>query len=70
MAAFVKSKLKAARDAINKKDFNTALSAAREVLSFEPNNYNACVDRLRALSRLRSSHSRERSIEKKKSGSV
>lgn len=43
MAAFVKSKLKAARDAINKKDFDTALSAAREVLSFESNNYNACV---------------------------
>lgn len=43
MAAFVKSKLKAARDAITKKDFETALSASREVLSFEASNYNACV---------------------------
>ncbi|KAF8322289.1 hypothetical protein DL93DRAFT_2205831 [Clavulina sp. PMI_390] len=43
MAAFVKGKLKAAREAIGKKDFDTALSASREVLSFESNNYNALV---------------------------
>lgn len=43
MAAFVKGKLKAARDALTKKDFEAALSASREVLSFESTNYNACV---------------------------
>lgn len=43
MAAFVKSKLKAARDALGKKDFNSALAASREVLSLDSKNYNACV---------------------------
>lgn len=51
----MKSKLKAARDAINKKDFDTALAAAREVLSFESNNYNACVEHTLSLPAVRTS---------------
>ena len=43
MSAIFKTKLKAAREALGKKDFESALSASREVLSFESNNYNACV---------------------------
>ena len=41
MASFVKSKLKAARDAIAKKNFELARDAASDVLSYDPDNYNA-----------------------------
>lgn len=50
MAAFIKTKLKAAKDAIGKKDYAAARSAAEGVLSFEADNYHACV--LCCLSRL------------------
>ncbi|KAF8342132.1 TPR-like protein [Cantharellus anzutake] len=43
MAAFVKAKIKAARDAIGKKDFRTAQLAAEEALHHEADNYNALV---------------------------
>jgi len=43
MASFAKSKLKAARDAIAKKDFGLAHDAATQVLDYEPENYNAHV---------------------------
>ncbi|KAK7692824.1 hypothetical protein QCA50_004459 [Cerrena zonata] len=43
MAAFVKTKIKAAREAITKKDYTAARDAATKVLEFEPDNYNANV---------------------------
>ncbi|KAF8513017.1 TPR-like protein [Hysterangium stoloniferum] len=43
MASFIKSKLKAARDAIGKKDYKGAEAAATQVLEYEPSNYNATV---------------------------
>lgn len=41
MSALVKGKLKAARDAIGKKDWAAAQIAAEAALDFEPDNYNA-----------------------------
>jgi len=41
MAAFIKTKLKAARDLIGKKDFQGAYDAASQVLSYDARNYNA-----------------------------
>ncbi|KAL5485002.1 SKI3 [Sanghuangporus weigelae] len=43
MSTFVKSKLKSARELIGKKDFAKARDATEEVLSYEPDNYNANV---------------------------
>ncbi|GJJ06168.1 hypothetical protein Clacol_000357 [Clathrus columnatus] len=43
MASFTKSKLKAARDAITKKDYKAAQEAASQVLEFESSNYTANV---------------------------
>jgi superkiller protein 3 len=43
MSALVKGKLKAARDAIGKKDWAAAQIAAEAALDFEPDNYNAYV---------------------------
>ncbi|KAI0027005.1 TPR-like protein [Vararia minispora EC-137] len=42
-SAFVKSKLKAARDSIQKKDYQAAHDASSQVLDYEPDNYNAKV---------------------------
>jgi superkiller protein 3 len=41
MSAIVKTKLKAARDAIGKKDWEKARSAASDVLDYEPDHYHA-----------------------------
>ena len=41
MSSLIKAKLKAARDLIANKDFAKACDAAQEVLSYEPDNYNA-----------------------------
>lgn len=41
MSAIVKTKLKAARDALGKKDYASARDAATQVLDFDPQNYNA-----------------------------
>ncbi|KAI0063698.1 superkiller protein 3 SKI3 [Artomyces pyxidatus] len=41
--AFVKNKLKAAREAIGKKDYQTAHDASAQILEYEPDNYNAKV---------------------------
>jgi superkiller protein 3 len=41
MSTFVKSKLKGARDALGKKDYQTARNAVLQVLDYEPDNYNA-----------------------------
>ena len=43
MTSFIKTKLKAARDAIAKKDYKTAEEAASQVLEYDPANYNAYV---------------------------
>lgn len=43
MASFVKSKLKAARDALSKKEYEIARASSIQVLDYEPENYNACV---------------------------
>lgn len=43
MSAFVKTKLKAARDALGKKDYTSAKDLATTVLEYEPDNYNAYV---------------------------
>jgi len=42
-SAQIKSSLKAARDAISKKDFAKALDHSRKVLALDPANYNAHV---------------------------
>lgn len=42
-SAFVKTKLKAAREALSKKDFTTAKDNASQVLEYEQENYNALV---------------------------
>ncbi|THH06300.1 hypothetical protein EW146_g9652 [Bondarzewia mesenterica] len=42
-SAFVKSKLKATRDAISKKEFQAVHDASLEILDYEPDNYNAKV---------------------------
>ncbi|KAG6829553.1 hypothetical protein H0H92_004222 [Tricholoma furcatifolium] len=41
--SFAKSKLKAAREALGKKDYQTACDASSQVLDYEPDNYNATV---------------------------
>lgn len=43
MAAIVKTKLKAAREAFTQKDYERAQQASAEVLEYEPDNYNAYV---------------------------
>lgn len=43
MSAIVKTKLKAARDALTKKDYEKAQIAASDVLDYDPDNYNAYV---------------------------
>ncbi|KAI6044690.1 superkiller protein 3 [Pisolithus marmoratus] len=42
-SSFVKSKLKVARDALGKKQYEAARDAASQVLDYEPDNYNAHV---------------------------
>ncbi|KAG8917885.1 Superkiller protein 3 [Tulasnella sp. 418] len=42
-AALVKAKLKAAREAIARKDFQTARDASEQILSYDPSNYNGNV---------------------------
>ena len=44
MAAIVKTKLKAARDATNLKDWKKAKAAASATLDYDPENYMAYVD--------------------------
>jgi superkiller protein 3 len=43
MSSFVKTKLKGAREALGKKEYDAAREAATQVLEYEPKNYNACV---------------------------
>jgi superkiller protein 3 len=49
MSSFIKSKLKASRDALQAKDWQSAIEAADEVLESESNNYNAHVFKALAL---------------------
>jgi len=42
-SALLKGKLKAARDALNKKDFQSAHDTSLQILEYEPDNYNAYV---------------------------
>ncbi|KAE8260113.1 hypothetical protein A4X13_0g561 [Tilletia indica] len=51
-SAFVKSKLKASRDAIKNEDWQQAADNAKTVLEYEPDNYNAIVFQALALLRL------------------
>lgn len=44
-SALLKGKLKAARDALNKKDYQSAHDTSLQILEFEPENYNAYVYR-------------------------
>ena len=43
MSSFAKTKLKTARDALGKKQYEPARDAALQVLDYEPDNYNACA---------------------------
>ncbi|EGN99549.1 hypothetical protein SERLA73DRAFT_159810 [Serpula lacrymans var. lacrymans S7.3] len=43
MSSFAKAKLKAAREALGKKQYEIAREAASQVLDYEPDNYNAHV---------------------------
>ena len=52
MSSFVKTKLKAARDALGKRQYEAARDAAAQVLDYEPDNYNAWVRFLRWDTRL------------------
>lgn len=49
MSSFIKSKLKASRDALQGKDWQSAIEAADEVLESESDNYNAHVFKALAL---------------------
>lgn len=44
MSSITKIKLKVARDALGKKDYEGAHAAASQILDYEPENYNACVN--------------------------
>lgn len=44
MSSVIKIKLKGARDALGKKDYESARNAASQILDYEPKNYNACVN--------------------------
>ena len=41
MAAIIKTKLKAAKDAVGKKDYEKARKYASDALEFDQENYNA-----------------------------
>ena len=43
MSTFVKTKIKAAREALAKKDYAAARDASMKALEYEPENYNAYV---------------------------
>jgi superkiller protein 3 len=52
-SAALKQKLKAARDALDKKDFQLAHDTSLQILEYEPENYFACVPRrCAAISRI------------------
>ena len=51
--SYVKSALKASRDAISSKDYASALESADKVLQHEPEHYNALVFRALALLNLK-----------------
>lgn len=42
-SSFAKTKLKTARDALGKKQYEAARDAALQVLDYEPDHYNACA---------------------------
>jgi superkiller protein 3 len=42
-SALLKGKIKAAREALNKKDFQSAHDTSLQILEYEPENYNAYV---------------------------
>jgi len=44
-SAHLKGKLKATRDALNKKDYQSAHDTSLQILEIEPENYNAYVYR-------------------------
>lgn len=52
MSSIVKIKLKGARDALSKKDYAGARDAASQILDYEPENYNACVNSIQLHSEL------------------
>jgi superkiller protein 3 len=50
-SALLKGKVKAARDALNKKDFQLAHDTSLEILGYEPENYHAYVSLRAAIPR-------------------
>jgi len=48
-SALLKGKLKAARDALNKKDYQFAHDASLQILEYEPDNYHAYVSQRVAI---------------------
>lgn len=64
MAAIVKTKLKAAREAFTQKDYERAQQASAEVLEYEPDNYNANVFLGLALLNLKKTEDSERAYRK------
>jgi superkiller protein 3 len=50
-SAVLKAKLKAARVALDKKDFQSAHDASLQILEYEPDNYLAYVPLCAAISR-------------------
>ncbi|CCM00695.1 uncharacterized protein FIBRA_02734 [Fibroporia radiculosa] len=64
MSTFAKGKLKAAREAIGKKDYEKARDTSTEVLEYEPENYNANVFLGLALLNLKQIESSEQAYQK------
>ncbi|KAF8891676.1 TPR-like protein [Infundibulicybe gibba] len=62
--AFVKNKIKLARDALGKKDYISAKDAAEQVLGYEPDNYHANVFLGLALSELGEKEGSEKAYQK------
>ena len=51
-STLLKSKLKAARDALNKKDYQFAHDTSLQILEYEPDNYHAYVSQRATVRRL------------------
>ncbi len=50
-SALLKGKLKAAKDALNKKDYQFAHDTSLQILEYEPDNYHAYVSQRAAITR-------------------
>lgn len=52
MSSIIKIKLKVARDALGKRDYEGAHATASQILDYEPENYNAYVNNVQIHSNL------------------